>query len=334
MSLAEFEQHSKSLRQRARDRQDEVRPRSHLDAYESDDDTGRALDDSEALQQVQDGQKVFIGDKRLANVRRLLARVDDRGFERSANQVKFHEAFLRASGRCIYKEEWEVHRRAIMKKNKWYSDCSEILVSTPRRFGKTFRYEPFSTMSRQARMITLLIRFTDPVCTVYSIAMFSASMALSFSTTIVVFSPSARGSRSLLERMHDFVRLLGAEKRVLSYNQENLRVRSLDGGVSLLRSFPSKIEVRCAARTHHIHTIYTPYTHQPKSREEKFFCRGIHQVRPLSGTSKHPLHLRKKPPTASNRARTGLFTPFSTACKCSRAFSCSTARPYRLACCR
>ena len=74
-------------------------------------------------------------------------------------------------------------------------------------------------------------------------------MALSFSTTIVVFSPSARGSRSLLERMHDFVRLLGAEKRVLSYNQENLRVRALDGGVSLLRSFPSKIEVRSPPQT-------------------------------------------------------------------------------------
>jgi len=82
-----------------------------------------------------------------------------------------------------------------------------------------------------------------------SIAMFSASMALSFSTTIVVFSPSARGSRSLLERMHDFVRVLGAEKRVLSYNQENLRVRALDGGVSLLRSFPSKIEVCAVLRT-------------------------------------------------------------------------------------
>ena len=82
-------------------------------------------------------------------------------------------------------------------------------------------------------------------------------MALSFSTTIVVFSPSARGSRSLLERMHDFVRLLGAEKRVLSYNQENLRVRSLDGGVSLLRSFPSKIEVRLPPQTH----PFAPYTH-------------------------------------------------------------------------
>jgi len=139
MSLADFEQHSASLRKRARERQDEVRPRSHLDAYASDEDGDRVRDDSEALQEVQNGQKVFVGDKRLANVRRLLARVDDRGFERSANQVRFHEAFLRASGRCIYKEEWEVHRRAIMKKNKWHSDCSEIIVSTPRRFGKTFR---------------------------------------------------------------------------------------------------------------------------------------------------------------------------------------------------
>lgn len=134
-----FKKHAESLRKRARERQDEVRPRSHLDSYESHDEDKHELDNRETFENIQNGQKSFIGDKRLADVRRLLARVDDRGFERSANQVKFHEAFLRASGRCIYKEEWEVHRRAIMKKNKWYSDCSEILVSTPRRFGKTFR---------------------------------------------------------------------------------------------------------------------------------------------------------------------------------------------------
>lgn len=243
-----FQSHAAVLRQKARERQEQVRPKSHLTTLVPY--TARPQSPSEDDQPltVQSNQeRTFIGDKRLANVQRLLALIDDRGYERSSNQCKFHDAFIRASGRCIYKEEWEVHRRAIMAKNNWKSDCSEVLVSTPRRFGKTF-----------------------------SIAMFCASMALSFSTTIVVFSPSSRGSRSLLERMNDFVRLLGAEKRIISYNQENLRVRSLDGGVSLLRSFPSKVEVRATAcvcdcprssppNTHHStqHTHNTHHTHHP-----------------------------------------------------------------------
>ena len=85
-------------------------------------------------------------------------------------------------------------------------------------------------------------------------------MAVAFGVTIVVFSPASRGSRSLLERTHDFVTLLGMESRIMSYNQENLKVRSLDGRVSLVRSFPSKIEV-CAKHNAYPHVHRTPFAH-------------------------------------------------------------------------
>ena len=41
-----------------------------------------------------------------------------------------------------------------------------------------------------------------------------------------------------------FVILLGMGHRVLVYNQENLRILSLEGTSSLIRSFPSRVSVR------------------------------------------------------------------------------------------
>ena len=89
----------------------------------------------------------------------------------------------------------------------------ECCCGRPRRFGKTF-----------------------------SIAIFTACLALSMKCEIVVFSPARRASRKLLERMIEFVRLLGHEP--IEFNQEQARMRSYDGQESLIRSFPSKVSVR------------------------------------------------------------------------------------------
>ena len=72
----------------------------------------------------------------------------------------------------------------------------------------------------------------------HSIAIFAACVALACKVELVVFSPARRASRKLLERIIEFVRLLGHD--VIEYNVEQARVQSYDGGVSLIRSFPSK----------------------------------------------------------------------------------------------
>jgi len=71
-------------------------------------------------------------------------------------------------------------------------------------------------------------------------------MALSFRLEIVIFSPARRASRKLLERIVEFVRLLGCEDRIVEFNQEQCRVNAYDGNSSLIRSFPSKVGVSCA----------------------------------------------------------------------------------------
>ena len=83
----------------------------------------------------------FEGDRVLERLQGLLADIDRRGYARSAHQLQFHDAFIRACGRVIYRQEWGTSRPVIMQKNKWAKSPSEILISTPRRFGKTFSYE-------------------------------------------------------------------------------------------------------------------------------------------------------------------------------------------------
>jgi hypothetical protein len=52
--------------------------------------------------------------------------------------MKFHSAFERSTARVLYRDDWGTQRPAIMKKNGWAACSSEVLISTPRRFGKTF----------------------------------------------------------------------------------------------------------------------------------------------------------------------------------------------------
>ena len=51
------------------------------------------------------------------------------------------------------------------------------------------------------------------------IASFAAALALASSLEIVIFSPARRASRKLLERIVEFVRLLGYDDRIIEYNQ-------------------------------------------------------------------------------------------------------------------
>lgn len=76
--------------------------------------------------------------------------------------------------------------------------------------------------------------------------MFVATIALSMSVDIVIFSPARRASRKLLETIMQFVDVAGCTDRVVEYNAEALRLRTYDEGnqkTSLIRSFPSRVAV-------------------------------------------------------------------------------------------
>ena len=154
--LAEFEPHQRHVADRARVRRDAVALRSVVDDRE-----GReAVTVQESLGKWQPGDELQ-GDVNFRTLRSLLKLVDEAGFERSPHQVaapqfsgpvlpsgprdiaprpqlKFHAAFERAAARVIYRDSWGTQRPAIMKKHNWKTTPGEVLISTPRRFGKTF----------------------------------------------------------------------------------------------------------------------------------------------------------------------------------------------------
>ena len=100
------------------------------------------------------------------------------------------------------------------------------------------------------RFLSLELSCQHPLPFSRSIAIFCACLALSFGLEIVVFSPARRASRKLLERIVEFIKLAGGEKRICEYNQEACRITAFDGKKSLIRSFPSKVGVRLCDSNH------------------------------------------------------------------------------------
>ena len=152
------------------------------------------------------------GDTNLRTLRSLLCKIDESGYDRSQHQRQFHDAFERACARVLYRGDWELAECEIKRRNGWLSASPTVLVSTPRRFGKTF-----------------------------SIAQFAACLAYTMGLEIVVFSPARRASRKMLERILQFLNVLDAT--ITENNLESCRLNSLDGGTALIRSFPSRVSV-------------------------------------------------------------------------------------------
>ena len=132
--IHEFAAHADRLRQSARQRREAVQLRNVVADKEMQEAV--SVEDTLGKRQPQDE---YQGDINLRTLRTLLGIVDQRGFERSPHQMKFHSAFERAAARVVYRSDWETQRPAIMRKNKWKTCPGEVMISTPRRFGKTFR---------------------------------------------------------------------------------------------------------------------------------------------------------------------------------------------------
>ena len=77
----------------------------------------------------------LMGDKYLAQIREILA--SKLGLKRSGTQVKFHESFLQAISRILYRSDGaQADMSAIMQREKWDDLQQQVCCLTPRRFGK------------------------------------------------------------------------------------------------------------------------------------------------------------------------------------------------------
>ena len=83
---------------------------------------------------------------------------------------------MKAAARVIYRGSWETERPAIMKRYGWETSNSEVLISTPRRFGKTFSCALLPLLLARVR--------ADRARVLGSIAIFCACLALAFGLEI------------------------------------------------------------------------------------------------------------------------------------------------------
>ena len=191
------------------------------------------------------------GIRRIQLCRSALDALDRRGWDRSFHQRLFHEEYLKSCARIFFKRDgpgaFARNHNRVLELNGWDSTPQEILVSTPRRFGKTI-----------------------------SVSMFAAAMVFSApNMELSIYSTCKRISQKLLRNIVKFLELIYLELGVPPYkvlrmnsevgfyfvaprpqSAERLATQEVhiggpegQGDVRVVNSYPSKIggHPRCAS---------------------------------------------------------------------------------------
>lgn len=175
--------------------------------------------------QQQSAKRSQSGFSRMQECRDALALLDDRGWKRSFHQRLFHDDFLKACTRIFWKLEapgtFERQHCDILRRNNWEHLQQEILISTPRRFGKTI-----------------------------SVSMFAAAMLFSApNVEISIYSTCKRISQKLLQKVQQFFAVIcGQDLKksgfvVTRSNMEEIVLTGPEGttDVRVVNSYPSKV---------------------------------------------------------------------------------------------
>lgn len=168
--------------------------------------------------------EVASGWTRMAKCRQALDAIDRQGWARSFHQKQFHEQFIRSCARVFWKNEkpgqFARDHKTILEYNGWESLPQEMLISTPRRFGKTI-----------------------------SVSMFAAAMIFATpNVEVSIYSTCLRISHKLLRNISKFIELIYTELKLPKYqvysaNMEELRLKGPEGPQDLrvVNSYPSKV---------------------------------------------------------------------------------------------
>lgn len=160
------------------------------------------------------------GDLAKARIRYALVYFDEHGFRRSKHQRRFHNAFIGSCLRIIYRRDFYQKIAQILESGEFTEEeiRQEVLICTPRRFGKTF-----------------------------SIALFVAAVLWALPQfEISIFSTGRRASQKLLALIHNFLtKLPGGPEMVIKYNVETMWLRGPGGShdIRVVNSYPSKVTI-------------------------------------------------------------------------------------------
>lgn len=164
------------------------------------------------------------GFERMRRCRMALEALDQGGWKRSYHQRMFHEAYIAACARPFWKIDppgsfARAHQK-ILDINSWENLAQEILISTPRRFGKTI-----------------------------SVSMFAAALMFACAgCEVSIYSTCKRISTKLLRNVVMFLGIIYDVLRcdhlkVIRSNQEEVHLQGDEGykDVRIIQSYPSKV---------------------------------------------------------------------------------------------
>lgn len=155
------------------------------------------------------------GDQRMKALHKRLAELDVY-FPRSQQQREFHDAFIQACLPLIYGKDLNRHLVRILRSLNANKLQCEVMICTPRRFGKT--------------MGTVL---------------YVVAVLLALGLEVVVYSIGGRTSNMFSAQVYNvMVQLLGGDHRIITYNKETLVVISDHGTKAVLHAYPSKSTIR------------------------------------------------------------------------------------------
>jgi hypothetical protein len=206
---AHYEAHDARVREAALEKRTQGVPRSLVEMH---------------TLQLRESSSTRNGFARMRRCRQALEALDSAGWQRSFHQRLFHDHFLRACARVFWKVEpggeFARDHQRILEANGWDHLHQEVLVSTPRRFGKTI-----------------------------SISMFSAALVFSCpDLKLSIYSTCKRISQMLLQNIQMFLRLIyevlkAPRLKVVRANCEEIFLQGNDGlqDLRVCRSFPSKV---------------------------------------------------------------------------------------------
>ena len=168
--------------------------------------------------------------QRMQECRDALTLLDTTGWNRSFHQRQFHEDFLKACTRTFWKMEppgsFAKMHQAVLVENSWEHLAQEVLISTPRRFGKTI-----------------------------SVSMFAAAMLYSApAVELSIYSTCKRISQKLLRGVVKFFYEICKQDLhahnfyVKRQNMEEIVLRGPGGerDIRIVNSYPSKVSAPVA----------------------------------------------------------------------------------------
>lgn len=194
--------------------------RKHWETEKRDTNIPERIDcygDEEGIerQNLTDGSS-HSGPARLKALIKALNRLDELGYKRSKGQRQFHKAFIGACLKKIYGDEIYRDLGHLLAEYDLEELKSDVILCTPRRFGKTM-----------------------------SVALFAAAYLLTQpNAELSIFSTGRRTSRKILALIWQMVvKLAGTPSVVVIYNQECLEVRGAGEFTSKCYSYPSKVQI-------------------------------------------------------------------------------------------